>query len=105
MGTVTKSMLCLIYLRILINALPSLLCLGNFPVYISSEGVILPLHLNYICIFIDMFEHHIMASIFLCLIMLYNLIIGCTSPWEFYHISTLCVGYFSTLLLLNSHLH
>ena len=70
-------------------------CIGNFVRCISGEGFILPLHLNYICVFIDiflylingvcinMFIHIIILTILLCLCILYNLNVGYTSSWYF----------------------
>ena len=50
---------------------------------ISGEVFILPLHLNYICVSIDMFLHIVMVSVLLCLWILYHLIVGYTSSWYF----------------------
>ena len=69
----------------------SLFYLGNFVIYISWEGVILQLHLNYICICIDKFLKHITVSALICLCMLYNIIVGCTSSWLFPPIYLLCI--------------
>ena len=62
---------------------PSLPCIGDFVRYISDEGFILPLHLNYICVCIDMFLHLIMLSVLLCLCMLYNITVVYTLSWYF----------------------
>ena len=62
---------------------PSLPCLGNLVRYISSDGFILPLHLNCICVHIDMFVHIIMVSLFLFFCMLYYITVEYTSYWYF----------------------
>ena len=51
--------------------------------YIFCAGGILPLHLNYICVCIDMFVHHITVYALIYLCMLYNQIVDCTSFWIF----------------------
>ena len=51
--------------------------------YISSELCILPLHLNYIYVFTDMFVHLITVSVLLFLCMLYNIIVGYNLSWCF----------------------
>ena len=66
--------------------------------YISCTGVILSLHLNYICfcilcvryvcasyngVNIDMFVHLITVSVLLCLCMSYNIMVVYTSLWYF----------------------
>ena len=61
----------------------SLPYLGKFMIFISCAGVILPLKLNYIYVYIDMFVHHIMVSALISLCMLYNIIVDCTSFWKF----------------------
>ena len=66
---------------------PSLPCIENFVIYIYGELFILPLHLNYNGICIDMFVHIITVSIFLSLCMLYSLIFGYTSSWYLCYIS------------------
>ena len=58
--------------------------LDNFVIYISFAGVILPLHLHYIRTCIDIFVNNIIFHSFICLCILYNLIIRCTSYWEFF---------------------
>ena len=63
---------------------PSLIYLGEFVIYISCAGVILPLQLNYINVCIDIFLHHITVSEFICLCMLYYIIVGCTSSKVFF---------------------
>ena len=60
---------------------PSLPCIGNFVINISGEEFILPMHLSYIYVRIDMFVNPLMMSILLYLCMLYNLTIGYTSYW------------------------
>ena len=65
----------------------SLPCLGNLNIYISVEGFIMQLHLNYICVFIDMFVHLRMVYVMLCLYMLYNILVGYTSSWFLFYIS------------------
>ena len=62
---------------------PSLFCLWVFVVYNYGEGFILPLHLNYIWVFMDMFVHPIIFYVLLCLCMLYIIIVGYTSSWYF----------------------
>ena len=69
---------------------PSLLCIRNFVIYISGEGFILTLNLNYICVCIDMFVHHIKVYVLICLCMLYNLIVGYNSYWYFLYLSCAC---------------
>ena len=76
MVTVTKAMLCLIHLHIFKTIYPSLTCLGDFFIYIYGELFILTLHLNYICvcinifgypingIYTDMFVHILIMSVF-----------------------------------------
>ena len=83
----------------------SLICLGKFVIYIPFAGVILPLHLNYICVCIDMFVNCIPVSALICLCILYNTIVGCPLYWIFISIYLLCMGYYSTTLLLHSHLY
>ena len=63
--------------------------------------MILSLHLNYICVCIDMFVHHIMVSMLIYLSLLYNIIIVCTSSWFFCSIYLRCMGYSTTALLLH----
>ena len=65
----------------------SLPCLGNLNIYISVEGFIMQLHLNYICVFIDIFVHLRMVYVMLCLYMLYNILVGYTSSWFLFYIS------------------
>ena len=77
----------------------SLFCIGKFVFYISCAGVILPLQLHYIWLFIDMSVHNITASVLICLYMLYNISIGFTSSWNFCSVSLLCMGYY----ILPSH--
>ena len=67
----------------------SLLCFGEFLIHVPCEGVILPLHLPYICASMDIFLHHITVSEFIYMCMLYNLIVGCTSSLVFCIISLL----------------
>ena len=81
---------------------PSMFCIGKCVIYISCSGVILPLHLDYICVCVDIFVRHIMVSTLICLCMLYNLIAGCTSSWVFFPIGPLCMDYPSTVLSLHS---
>ena len=64
----------------------------------------MPLHLNYICVCIDMFVNHITVSVLICLCMLYYTIVGCTSSWVFPPISILCMGYYYTVLSLHPYL-
>ena len=66
---------------------PSLFCIGKIVMCISFAGLILPLHLNYIWGFIDMFLHIITVSVLLYLCMLYNIIVGYTSSWVFLYFS------------------
>ena len=61
----------------------SMFCLGKFVIYNSCSGVILPLNLHCIWICIVMFVHNIMVSELKCLCILYNIIISCTSYWDF----------------------
>ena len=49
------------------------------------------LHLNYFFICIDMFVHHITMSAVICLCMLYNTFVGCTSSLIMFPISLLFV--------------
>ena len=81
---------------------PSLFYIGNFVIYIYCSGVILPLHLIYICICIYMFVHNIMVSAWVYLRMLYNITICCAPYGVFFPISIQCVGYYYTVLLLQS---
>ena len=83
----------------------SLFFLGKFVIYTSCEGVILTLHLHYIFFFIDMFVHNITVSLLTFLCMLYNIIIGCTSSWEFSSILLLCMVYSTTVLFLYLRLY
>ena len=71
-------------------------------IYTSCAGVILPLHLYYICACIVIFLHNITVSTLTCLCMLYNIIIGCTSPWGFDSKFLLCMGYSDTALFFTS---
>ena len=82
----------------------SLLCLGKFYMYISYTVVILTLHLYYIRVCVDMFVYNIRVSTFICLCMLYNLIIGCASSWSF-SISLQCMGYSDTAQLLHLRIY
>ena len=59
----------------------SLPCLSNFVTYISGEGFILPLNLNYICFCIDIFVRIITDSLLLFLCILFNIIFSYTSYW------------------------
>ena len=85
---------------------PSLFCIVKCVICISCPGVILPLHLNYICVFIDMFVRLINVSVLLCLCMLYNIIFGYNSPWFFFYISPMhglfhyCVIFTSVFVLI-----
>ena len=83
MGAVNVSMFQVICLCISHFALPKSISPENFVLYIYGEIFILPLHLNYICVCIDMFVNIIMVSVFLCLCILYYLIVGYTSSWYF----------------------
>ena len=58
-------------------------CLVNFVIYISGEGFILTMHLNYNGVRIYMFFNHETFSVVLSLCVLYYLIVGYTSPWYF----------------------
>ena len=58
---------------------------------------------NSVCI--DMFVHILMVSVLLCLCVLYNLVVGCTSSRAFLRMYPLCMGYSYTVFLLNSHLY
>ena len=84
---------------------PGLLCLGKFIIYISCSGLIIQLHLNYICVFINMFVNHIMVSSLIHFCILYYLIVAYNSSWVFCPISLLCMGYSSTILSLHSQLY
>ena len=59
----------------------------EFVIYIYCAWVIIPLQLNYTVVCIYMFVHNIMVSELICLYILYNPIISCTSYWEFFYIS------------------
>ena len=72
--------------------------------YSSCAGMILPLHLHYICVCIYMFVHHTVSE-FILLCMVFNIIISCTMSYDFCSISILCVGYSSTALLLHLRLN
>ena len=65
----------------------SLVCLGKFVIYNSCAGVILKLHLNCICVCIDMFVNNITVSTLICLRLLYNIIKICTLSWIFFYLS------------------
>ena len=78
LGAVTISMLYVIRLYILHNLLPESALSWEVSYIYFRAGVILPLHLKYICVCIDMFVNHKMVSELLCLCMLYNIIVGCT---------------------------
>ena len=54
LGAVMIFMLVLVYLVILYNTIPEYVFLGNFVIYFSCAWVILPLHLKYICIYINL---------------------------------------------------
>ena len=43
----------------------------------------MPLQINYICVYIDIFVHLITVSVLLCLCILYHLFFGYTSYWYF----------------------
>ena len=65
---------------------PQVCYILEFLLYISSLGMIIPLHLSYIYVCIDMFDmfvYLIMMSVLICLCMLYNIIFGYTSPGYF----------------------
>ena len=47
--------------------LSSMFCIGKFVVYVSFAVVVIPLYLNYICIGIDIFVHHITVPGLICL--------------------------------------
>ena len=98
-------MFCLIHLRILHNAIPESALSWEFCYMYLMYRSDAELHLNYIFIFIDMFVHHIPVYALICLRMLYNINVGCTSSWVFFPVSLLCMGYYSTLLLLYSQFH
>ena len=53
----------------------------------------------------EIFVHLITVSILLCLFMFYNIIVCCTSSWDFFHMNPLCMSYSSTVFLLNSHFY
>ena len=79
---------------------PSLPCLGKFVIHISCAGVILPLHLMYICVFIYMFVRlkTVYALLFVC--MLYNLIVVYTSYWCIWsYISPMCGLFFRCIIV------
>ena len=117
MGILTISMLFFILLRILQNAFPASTLSWEFcyiyfrwRIYSATTTEIYLRFYLYVCAYyngdcIYMFVHIITVSRLLCLCLLYNLIVGCTSSWAFYHMSPLCKGYYSTVLLLNSHLN
>ena len=79
--------------------------IGDFVIYISCAVVILSLNLNFICFHIDMLVHNITVPECICLCILYNIIIGCTSYWCFCYISLLCVGCSTTSSLLYLRLN
>ena len=81
----------MICLCILNNTPPESIFLDKFVIYIYFVGVIWPMRLHYVFVSIDMFVHHITVSELICLCMLYNLIIVCTSYWIFLYIS--CVWF------------
>ena len=82
--------------------LPRLFCIRKFVIYDSCAGLVLPLHLNHICVGIDMFGHHITMSELIYLCILYNLIFGCTSSWVFflYWLLNHCVSVTSMFVLI-----
>ena len=84
---------------------PMIFRLGKFVIYIYCAGVIMPLHLNYICIYVDIFVNHITVSALICFLMLYNIIIGCTSYWGFCTIFLLLMVYPTTALSLHLRLN
>ena len=45
--------------------------------------------------------HIIMVSILLCLCIFYNIIVGNTSPWDFFNMSLLGMGYSSTVFYVS----
>ena len=95
----------LIHSWILHYPLPGSVFIWDFVIYIPCLGVILPLHLNYIYICIDICVRHIMGSALIYLCMLSNIIFGCTSYWVFFPIYILHIGYSSTVLLLHSKMY
>ena len=80
-----------------------MLFLGQFVIYFSCTGVILTLYLHYICVCVDIFVHRMMVFSLICLCMLYNVTVGCTSSWVFCPVYILCMGYYFAVLLLHLH--
>ena len=105
MGEVTIFVLYVIVCAFYTMCSSSMLCLGNFVIYISCSGVILTLHKDYICVSMDIFVHHIAVSELISLCELNNIIVVCTSSWVYCTISLLCIGYSSTLFSLHSYLY
>ena len=91
----------LIILWILHYVLPKLFGGGGFVIYISCSVVTLPLHMYYICFWVDMFVHNITVSALTCLFILYNIIIFCTYSLGFGYILIFCLGYSTTVPLLH----
>ena len=99
MGEVITSMFNVIHLCILHDALPKSFMYWKVFIYISFPGVILPMHLNYICVCICIFVHHTKVSLLIHLCMLYYIIIVYTSPWYFFYISPVhCLFHHYTIL-------
>ena len=69
----------MIHLYILHNDLPESISMAKFVIFISCEGLILPLKLNYICVCVDMFVHNITESVLISLSLLCNIITVCES--------------------------
>ena len=91
---------------------PSLFYSGNFVIYISSEGFILQLNLNYICVDIDMFVNTVTVFYWyvfkyyngVCIVMCVYVI---QSNWRLYFVLVFCsiatvrMGFSTTALLLH----
>ena len=105
MGAVTVYIFYVIFSCVLHYALhKSVLCWKVCYIYFLLRGYSPNTPELYLC-FIDMFVHPITVSSLICLCMLYNLIVGCTSSWSFCPIYLLCIGYFTTVSLLHMHLY
>ena len=94
------------YVRVIYTMrFPNIFIIGKFVIYISCTRGILPLHPNYIWVFIDMVVNHTMLSALIYLHVLHNLIVSCASYWVFCSISLRCMGYSTIASSLHLRLY
>ena len=84
---------------------PSLLCIGNYVMYIYCLGNILPMHPNYICVCIFMFVNHVTVSIFFMFVYVIQYSYWLYLTLVFCYIFLLCMVYSTTAPLFHMCLY